>query len=58
MTTQQELFWLVAGIAAWFAIHMVMPRVAGIILAIIVVGALVIAAPQLAKLSVPKKTGG
>ena len=44
----KELAWVIAGTIAWFGIRIVSPKVAGVILIAIVVGALVKLGPQIA----------
>lgn len=50
MTATRSLAWLLAGLLAWYGIRMFSPPVAGVILAAVVIGAVVILGPQLAKI--------
>ncbi len=46
----RDLFWIIAGVSAWFAVRSLSPRIAGVILAALVIAALVMTGPQLATL--------
>lgn len=43
-----ELGWIAAGVIAWYGVRIYSPKVAGLILAAIVIGILMIVAPKLA----------